>query len=311
MILFKTLLNIDEHAEFLPGWEQTYAQLEPGKYSGTFVRIQGRNIALYREYANLDAVHTFEYDNNRRYFLIPIKGNSSFPLSPDGIYLLPRGDKIHSPAPAHYEMIILSVALQDAEWLNKRDRAFKKLPLKLDDYNHVYQELESITRYFMTDKNVHPTDSIKAAVKRKLQDIAMFLTSPVNLNSHRYQPFYSNSRFIVNACHAYLESHPSQPPTLIELCRMLRLSRRTLQYSFEKELGVTPSYYFRALRLNAVRRTLISDPDISIGQAAAMQGFFNQPYFTRSYRQLFLESASETVKHARVKASGKGSAKEA
>lgn len=301
MILYKHFLNIDEHAGCLPGWEQTYAQLEPGKYSGTFIQIQGRNIALYREYANVDAIHSFKYDNSKRYFLIPVKGNSSFPFSADGIYLLPRGDKIHSPAPAHYEMIILSVPLQDTEWLNKRDRAFKKLPLKLDDYHYVYQEIESITRYFMTEKNVRPTDSIKAAVRRKLQDITAFLVSAVNLNSHRYQPFYSNSRFIVNACHAYLEAHPTQPPTLIELCRMLRLSRRTLQYSFEKEVGVTPSYYFRAIRLNAVRRTLITHPDISIGHAAAMQGFFNQPYFTRSYRQLFLESATETVKRARNK----------
>jgi|GEM_PF-2281725 len=303
MIFYKNRVGIEQHACALPNWEQTYAQLEPGYYLGESVLIKTKLITLYRESANISAIQTFSYDSRFRHFLIPVAGSSQIQpptLSADGIYLLPRGEKIHSFAPAGFEMMVLSVKIGDRH-VGHQDRAFIKLPLAINDYQAIHHDLVELTNR-ITDESIGATSPVLMTknASAQLDDIANTLMIPDNLEGDKYRPFYSTSRFIVNVCHNQVENSPRNPPSLMDLCRLLRISRRTLQYSFEKEAGVSPSHYIRALRLSSVRRRLLAQPNLSIGKAASLYGFYNQSYFTRSYRQLFLESASDTLRRARL-----------
>lgn len=83
---------------------------------------------------------------------------------------------------------------------------------------------------------------------------------------------------------------------MTSLCELTNVSRRTLQYSFESILGISPSQFLRATRLNQVRRKLLSSRGISIADAAASQGFYHQSQFTADYKHLFGERPSETLK---------------
>ncbi|HSI51777.1 MAG TPA: helix-turn-helix domain-containing protein, partial [Ideonella sp.] len=80
-----------------------------------------------------------------------------------------------------------------------------------------------------------------------------------------------------------------------QLCEALHVSRRTLQYAFEDEAGVSPLAYLRSVRLNGVRR-LLRDPhqSMSVQDAAAHWGFWNMSQFASDYRRQFGESASQT-----------------
>ena len=87
-----------------------------------------------------------------------------------------------------------------------------------------------------------------------------------------------------------------EPVTVLDLCRALRCSRRTLQTSFQRVANVTPVAYLRAYRLNAVRELLRStSPEaLSIGDAASRWGFIHLGYFAQEYRALFNEMPSHT-----------------
>ncbi|EWS52649.1 transcriptional regulator EutR [Methylibium sp. T29] len=67
-----------------------------------------------------------------------------------------------------------------------------------------------------------------------------------------------------------IEAAPDRAPSVPELCAALHVSRRTLQYAFEDEVGVNPLAYLRSVRLNGVRRLLReAAPGLTVQRAAA------------------------------------------
>jgi AraC family ethanolamine operon transcriptional activator len=85
--------------------------------------------------------------------------------------------------------------------------------------------------------------------------------------------------------------------TLTDLCQACGLSRRTLFYSFEQTLGVSPMKYLKVLRLQGVRRALqAANPDHYTVQGLAYNfGFWSMGHFARDYKTLFGESPAQTL----------------
>lgn len=74
-------------------------------------------------------------------------------------------------------------------------------------------------------------------------------------------------------------------------------TQRSIQRAFAEYLGTTPVRYFRTLRLHRARKALLDGaggPGATIGDVAAAHSFWNWSRFTRSYRELFGETPSET-----------------
>ena len=74
------------------------------------------------------------------------------------------------------------------------------------------------------------------------------------------------------------------------------MSRRTVQNSFRTVAETTPLNYLRSVRLNGVRRKLMSTAasELSIGDAASAWGFFHLSHFAAEYQELFGELPSQT-----------------
>lgn len=81
------------------------------------------------------------------------------------------------------------------------------------------------------------------------------------------------------------------------ISRATGLSPRTLQRSFQAELGLCPQEWFRIERLNRVRQDLLSGRNNeSVTQTATRWGFFHLSRFAQYYRDLFGETPSETLR---------------
>ena len=105
-------------------------------------------------------------------------------------------------------------------------------------------------------------------------------------------------RRLVSGAREYVLSQPDRVISVTDLCEALYVSRRTLQNAFRAVLGICPVNYLKALRLNAVRRTL-RDRDSgfrTVQDVAARWGFWHMSQFAVDYRQLFGERPSETIK---------------
>ena len=103
---------------------------------------------------------------------------------------------------------------------------------------------------------------------------------------------------LVKQAELLIEEQLEKPITLTDLYQALYTSRRTLIYAFNDVVGMTPIAYVKMLRLNAIRRRLLTtDPEItSVYQIANQYGFWSPGHFARDYRTLFGESPSQTLR---------------
>lgn len=104
-------------------------------------------------------------------------------------------------------------------------------------------------------------------------------------------------RQLVLQAECFMDEHLAGDLTIIDLCRELEVSERTLHYAFRELVGQSPMAWYRMKRLNAVRRILRqSDPKhITVTQAAHTVGFFHPGQFAAAYQQLFGELPSRTL----------------
>ena len=114
------------------------------------------------------------------------------------------------------------------------------------------------------------------------------------------QPFttarvsYRKRKTTVDTITQYITT-TAYPTTISELCSIANVSRRTLQYSFESILGISPQRFIRLTRLNQIRRQLSKPHQTrAIVDVALDYGFYHPGGFSQDYKLLFGETPSTT-----------------
>ena len=95
----------------------------------------------------------------------------------------------------------------------------------------------------------------------------------------------------------YVRSVPVPVSELASMCRIARVSERTLQYAFKERFGISPNAYVRCWNLNTARRRLLqaAPAEATVNGIAMDLGFHHQGQFAADYRKLFLETPSVTL----------------
>jgi AraC family transcriptional regulator, ethanolamine operon transcriptional activator len=109
--------------------------------------------------------------------------------------------------------------------------------------------------------------------------------------------------YVVDLAVRFMDAHIADRITLDDVCGAVRVSPRTLRYSFEAIMGISPTEYLLACRLNLARDALANPKSqMPIQMAAARSGFWHMGRFAKSYRQMFGERPSETCLRLRGRA---------
>jgi AraC family ethanolamine operon transcriptional activator len=113
----------------------------------------------------------------------------------------------------------------------------------------------------------------------------------------RTQRWSSNRERLVRRADDYMRACMGEPLSLLDLCRELGVSERTLHYAFQEVRGLSPMAYFKAGRLNAVRQELKTADagTATVGEVAHRWGFWHTGEFAADYRRLFGELPSQTL----------------
>lgn len=102
-------------------------------------------------------------------------------------------------------------------------------------------------------------------------------------------------RIVRQACD-FIHQHQDAEMTVSTLCKETGVSRRTLEYSFQDCIGQSPNAYLRSIKLNGIRRALLSPENThkSIGDIASEWGVWHLSRFAQYYRNQFHELPSQT-----------------
>jgi AraC family ethanolamine operon transcriptional activator len=125
-------------------------------------------------------------------------------------------------------------------------------------------------------------------------DAAMCLLDPPELRSDQPR---AGAALFRRAVHLYedLGTHPN----IATLCTALNVRPRTLEAAFQSCCGITPHRFFAVRRLNRARKLLTKarQEEHSVTDVALSLGITELGRFAVTYRKLFGEKPSETLKH--------------
>jgi len=105
-----------------------------------------------------------------------------------------------------------------------------------------------------------------------------------------------NRARLVRRAEDYVQANLGEPVSVLDLCRELAISERTLHHAFQEVRGLSPMAYFQAVRLNAVRQELRTAADtVTVHEIAQRWGFWHTGEFAAAYRRLFGELPSQAL----------------
>lgn len=300
--------DADEQASNLSGWTQRYDQLGSGAFEGRLDEAVAEGVQLFREQTSRALRQRCELwpgalwcgitaiDDGSR-----LDGRSG---GDGGVMVSGAGFELVSPD--RHDIVGFVVA---REVLERHAQTLER-DLDLDGLDHAgWRRLDPARR----DDALAQARAILAcaaalpaqaqageALRLAMLDVAfeLFASPPA---PQRERGNASSRRRLVQQARELVEAMPDHTPSIPELCEALHVCRRTLQYAFEEEAGLSPLAYLKSVRLNGVRRLLReSGPSLGVAEAAARWGFWHLSQFASDYRRQFGERASETAARFRA-----------
>jgi AraC-like DNA-binding protein len=97
----------------------------------------------------------------------------------------------------------------------------------------------------------------------------------------------------------YMRANLHLPITMTDIARAVGISSRSLQLGFRKHYEISPAYYLRRIRLDAVYAELSSSENmLLVNEVALKWGFAHMGRFAAQYRGTFGISPSETARRS-------------
>jgi AraC-like DNA-binding protein len=119
----------------------------------------------------------------------------------------------------------------------------------------------------------------------------------------------AGERAIMKRVGEWAADTPEEHLNLLELSQIAGVSLRQLQHAFKTYTGMAPTQWLRLRRLNSARRELLSctPTQTTVAEVAMNWSFWHLGRFSSSYRALFKELPSDTLKRAStVQTNGRG-----
>ncbi|WP_417526556.1 helix-turn-helix domain-containing protein [Marinomonas shanghaiensis] len=294
--------DADLHASNLTNWQQEYDQTSRGSFYGRIVELPFDGLQVFCEHTSQALQQKCVVWPNSVWLGIPLADQeesriNGLTIHSNNIMCRPGDCDFQLSTPQDYDLYGLVV---------DRSKLIKMAAIHGVDLN--WKELTECGRLGVPDKTLEEVRFVLARLlslqnnttpPRLQQDIVMMALLEV-LKVETPQPAKTQSYYhrkkVVDCARQFLDYHLDEPVTVTQLCEITNVSRRTLQYSFESILGVSPIQYLRISRLNGVRRSLVQAKNgQAVSDIAAQWGFWHLSQFAKDYKQLFGETPSKTL----------------
>lgn len=301
--------DVHLHASSVPKWEQTYSQISPGLARSSLCQIEGKRFQFFRERINQRLVQHGQAPRDRVCFALPLSLPGTARLQgreadDRSIFILNGGDEFLFHMPQGLDMLSITFdretferELENSPWSGEFRQWLRQPVVRVPEGRlaQCRERLLCLLARSIDDVNGGIAGQAEEELERDLlEELTCLLADPGFDRSQRHAS--SPGSYIVDKCHQMTLMERQTPPSVIDLCDRLRISRRTVQNSFRAVTQTTPVNYIRCIRLNGVRRELLGTPpgEPSIGDAASRWGFFHLSHFAADYQALFGELPSQT-----------------
>ncbi|MBH3422317.1 MULTISPECIES: helix-turn-helix domain-containing protein [Pseudomonas] len=305
--------DVHVHAATVQEWNQDYNQLTAGSAESSLMQLTTAGCHLFLEQINQRVVQNGVAPRGKMCFAVPINVPGAIRMQgrevdDSSLFFLHGGEEFMFHMPMGMELLSITFERDLFEQALEQTTASRELKLLLRQpvirvspqrFAQARRRLLALFSQALTHDGGDSTRARELALEQAMLDELLQLMTDPACDKHQRSPSSTRS-FIVEKCHRLATTQMLNVPSVIELCQRLQVSRRTVQNSFRAVAETTPLNYLRSVRLNGVRRTLMSTraADLSIGDAAAQWGFYHLSHFAAQYQELFAELPSQTARAA-------------
>ena len=305
--------DVDEHCAKLGRWRLSYDQISAGAFRGSFTQLTLPRLEVFREITSQQVRQYGQLGADSFGIGLPWDGDGE--LSCNGTSA--RGARVLASIDAEIDMCTprafelrgvvastvliaelaarLDIELPRAVWHQLRVIETAEAPVaRLRAHLAAIQETIMITPERLDDP----------AARQALEDALLVEIMDMLPTARPSDPGRSSAarKRTVDRARELMHGSGERALSLLEVCKAVGASPRKLGYCFQEVVGTSPMHYWRAMRLNRVRRDLKRGTDASIYDVAVQHGFWHFSQFSLDYKRHFAELPSETLRRARLAA---------
>lgn len=301
--------DIDQHADNLSHWQQRYNQLSAGSFYGSITELQLEGLQVFKEHTSQALQQRCNVWSDAIW--LGLAENANLPVRINGLTVQAE-HMMCSPGDREFELLtpsnfdIYGLVISKEKLFNHAQAQGINIDWDLLTSSrrlHLSKNKLQAIRYLVSRILDNKTAYISPKLSNDLLMIALIEVVENTRKTEKVTASFNRRRAVVEQVKDYLRQYKEEPISILDLCEACHVSRRTLQYSFETVMGVSPLQYLRLSRLNGVRRDLSNTTDNrSIADIAAEWGFWHMSQFSQDYKHLFNEQPSQTLHRRHIDA---------
>ncbi|AXO88216.1 helix-turn-helix domain-containing protein [Pseudomonas parafulva] len=285
--------DVGEQVRATPGWQQHYRQMSPGHFSGQLRCLALEGVEVYEESLNTRVEQFFRAPPGSLTFC--------FDQVEHSLYLLNEHSRNLWITPENYREVAV---VFDQAFLQRHGLDLEHLqglfmvPLG-SGQNALFGRWLSTTLTRLTQADC-PVQG-QALAEQLLEDCLFILDSACQRLQGPAQDQREQARAIMQRVGDWAADCPEETLNLLGLAQVAGVSLRQLQHAFKAFTGMPPAQWLRLRRLNGARRDLLRPDagDVTVAEVAMRWSFWHLGRFSESYRQLFKELPSQTLRRRR------------
>ncbi|VVO77891.1 helix-turn-helix domain-containing protein [Pseudomonas fluorescens] len=284
--------DVAEQIRATPGWTQHYQQMSPGHFAGLVRYLDLQGVEIYEEHMNTRVEQNFSAPQGSLAFC--------FDRSDNALYVLNGESRNIWITPENYQEIAVVFG---PEFVQRNSLDVARLeglfmaPLN-SQQNALFCRWLSGTLTRLSQTFDPPTR--EALTQQLLDDCLFILDNACVCLDHGALQRRAGERAIMKRVGEWAADTPEEHLNLLELSLVAGVSLRQLQHAFKTYTGMAPTQWLRLRRLNSARRELLSrtPTQTTVAEVAMHWSFWHLGRFSSSYRALFKELPSDTLKRA-------------
>ncbi len=303
----RSFADFDEFGEAIAGWDMHWRQLEPGRADAELIQVTHGSALLTHVRLGRRVFQSGGTPQGVRTFGIMRAGGdpivamgremndaSILPFPDDYEAFSGAGFEAHTVAIAEESLLLAAETTELQEPLARALRQDTAVAASGRALRALRSHLDGLV---FGPRSATLPATYEDEMSQELAVLLVRALSSVEGDGERgagQQP--PNREQIARRARRFMQEREDDPPTIAEVSRRLGVSRRTLEYAFQEQVGVAPKQYLQALRLQGVRRALThAAPATRVSDVAARFGFWHLGQLAADYRRWFGERPSQTL----------------
>jgi AraC-like DNA-binding protein len=290
-----TTEDVAEQIRATPGWVQQYQQMSPGHFVGRVRYLDLQGVEIYEEQMNTRVEQNFSAPEGSLAFC--------FDRSDNALYVLNGESRNIWITPENYQEIAVVFG---PEFVQRHGLDVARLeglflaPLN-SGQNALFSRWLSSTLTQLAQTLDPP--SKEALTQQLLEDCLYLLDNACVCLDRGGLQRRTEERSVMKRIGEWAADSPEETLNLLELSQVAGVSLRQVQHAFKAYTGMTPTHWLRLRRLNSAHRELLSRTpmETTVAEVAMNWSFWHLGRFSSSYRALFKEFPSETLKRSAQK----------